>query len=137
MTGQDLHEAIYAALTGNSALVAATQGIYSDVPDPADSEADSAFPYITFDEETALPFDSDDALGESLTFRVHVWSRTNSAHGRKAVEDMIRGTFDRSTFNVANGTTITCDFVNRDGFADPDGKTYHAIFRFRVLQYDI
>ncbi len=137
MISEALHEAIYDALTGSAALMAEIVAVYSDVPEPSDSGADSDFPFVTFDEESSQPNDTDDTIGVFTTFRVHLWSRTNSSHARKAIEDLVRPVFDRNTFTVAGGTTVTCEFTGKTGFPDPDGKTYHTIFRFRVTMNDI
>jgi hypothetical protein len=139
MKSDDLQAAIYNRLndssvtsllsTSYSPLVA----IFTDVPQAADSELESAFPFITIGADTINPFDSKDDLGGSAIVQIDVWDRATSMLDLKAVVDAVDARLRRQDLSISGVTHITTELESCTFSRDPDGKTKRALILYRVL----
>ena len=75
----ELQQAIYTALTGDSALMAMITGVHDHVPQGA------AFPYVTIGEAAAVDWRTVGHDGMELTLVLHVWSRERGRQEAKQV----------------------------------------------------
>jgi hypothetical protein len=107
--------------------------IFSDVPQAADSELETAFPFITIGADTINPFDSKDDLGGSAVVQIDVWDRSTSMLDLKAVVDAIDNRLRRQPLTISGVTHITTELDSCNFSKDPDGKTKRALILYRVL----
>lgn len=139
MKAADLQTAVYTRLNDASvtALLSTAYSplpaIFTDVPQAADSELETAFPFITIGADTINPFDSKDDLGGSAVVQIDVWSRASSMLGLKALAEAVDGRMRRQPLNIAGVTHITTEMDNCVFSRDPDGKTKRALILYRVL----
>jgi hypothetical protein len=107
--------------------------IFTDVPQAADSELESAFPFITIGADTINPFDSKDDLGGSAIVQIDVWDRAASMLDLKAVVDRVDVKLRRQPLSIAGVTHITTELDSCNFSRDPDGKTKRGLILYRVL----
>jgi hypothetical protein len=103
------------------------------VPQSADSELDTAFPYLTFSTPSLTPFDDKDKVGGSAVVQIDVWSRTLSDLAVNQIGDAIDARIRRQPLSITGATHITTELVTSQLIADPDGKTKHLITQYRIL----
>ena len=139
MKSDDLQTAIYNRLNDSavtsllSTYYSPLVAIFTDVPPAADSELESAFPFITIGADTINPFDSKDDLGGSAIVQIDVWDRASSMLDLKAVVDAVDGRMRRQDLSIAGVTHITTELDSCNFSRDPDGKTKRALILYRVL----
>lgn len=128
-----LWEGVYAALTADTALMAAVGGVYSKPPQPADSGASEPFPYVMIGDGLVSPWGTDDWSGGNAVCRIHVFSRHDGPSEAFNVIGLIRAALDRNEFSIAGYQNVTCNFEGSFADLDPDGETQHGVIEFRVL----
>ncbi|MCK9551629.1 DUF3168 domain-containing protein [Aquamicrobium sp.] len=124
----DLQKAMFAALTGNAALVALMGGarIFDRAP------TDAAFPYVTFGRTSVLDWSTSTEEGLEHLVTLHVWSK---ARGRKeafAILDAVR---------TALGVPLSLDGQHLVSFRfefaevtfDDDISVHHGLLRLRAV----
>lgn len=139
MKADDLQLAIYTRLNNAavtsllSTAYAPLAAIFTDVPQAADSELETMFPFITIGADTINPFDSKDDLGGSAIAQIDVWDRASSMLDLKAVVEAVDGRMRRQPLNIDGVTHITTELDSCVFTRDPDGKTKRALILYRVL----
>jgi hypothetical protein len=139
MKSDDLQTAIYNRLNDSSvtSLLSTSYSplaaIFTDVPQAADSELETAFPFITIGADTINPFDSKDDLGGSAIVQIDVWDRATSMLDLKAVVDAVDARLRRQDLSISGVTHITTELESCTFSRDPDGKTKRALILYRVL----
>lgn len=139
MKADDLQQAVYNRLNDASvtALLSTAYSplaaIFTDVPQAADSEQQSYFPFITIGADTINPFDSKDDLGGSAIVQIDVWDRRASMLDLKTVADAVDARMRRQPLSIAGVTHITTELDSVNFSRDPDGKTKRALILYRVL----
>lgn len=141
MKAAALQQAIYTRLNDSSvtSLLSSTYTplvpIFSigSVPQAADSELDSAFPYITFHTAALAPFDDKDKVGGSAVVQIDVWARALSDLAINQIGDAIDARIRRQPLSISGATHITSELITSELIDDPDGKTKHLVIQYRVL----
>jgi len=139
MKSDDLQTAIYTRLNDSSVTSLLSTyysplvAIFSDVPQAADSELETAFPFITIGGDTINPFDNKDDLGGSAIVQIDVWDRATSMLDLKAVVDAVDNRLRRQPLTISGVTHITTELDSCNFSKDPDGKTKRALILYRVL----
>ncbi|MCJ8334563.1 MAG: DUF3168 domain-containing protein [Epibacterium sp.] len=137
MMTDDLQRGVYTRLNSVAAITGAVTGIYTDVPQAAQSEDDSAFPYLTIGPFNVNRDEDKGVNGVNVLFQVHIWSRSQSALTWRAIEDDIYNALHRTgLLTVGTANVVECVFEGSDSFDDPDGRTHHCVTSFRVLYRD-
>jgi hypothetical protein len=131
------------ASPGGSNLIALLAQSYYDplfpifsigsVPQSADSELDTAFPYVTFSTPALTPFDDKDKVGGSAIVQIDVWARTLSDLAVNQIGDAIDARIRRQPLSISGATHITSELITSELLGDPDGKTKHLVIQYRVL----
>ena len=139
MKSDDLQTAVYNRLNDSavtsllSTYYSPLVAIFTDVPQAADSELESAFPFITIGADTINPFDSKDDLGGSAIVQIDVWDRATSMLDLKTVVDVVDSRMRRQPLSIAGVTHITTELDSCNFSRDPDGKTKRGLILYRVL----
>lgn len=107
--------------------------IFTDVPQAADSELESNFPFITIGGDTITPFDEKDHPGGSAIVQIDIWDRASSMLDLKAVADAVDARLRRQALSISGVTHITTELDSSVFTRDPDGKTKRALLLYRVL----
>ena len=141
MKAAALQQAVYNRLN-DSSITSLLSSAYSplvpifsigSVPQSADSESESAFPYITFSAPSITPFDDKDKVGGSAIVQIDVWSRTLSDLAVNQIGDAVDARLRRQALSITGATHITTELISSQLIDDPDGKTKHLVIQYRVL----
>lgn len=131
MNAKELQEAIYTRV--NTQVGGSVSGVYTDPPQAAQSEDDSAFPFITIGPVSATPNDTKGDNGFSTLFDVHIWSRSSSALTWRSIGDQVYDALQKyDALPVVGANVVDCRFDSSTNFDDPDGRTKHYVLTFRV-----
>jgi len=124
-----LRAAVHDALTANTALTSVLGGpkIY-DEPPPA-----AAFPYVTLGETRIADFSTGDASGEEHQLTLHAWSRQGGHREAHVIAGALLQALDDAPLTLADHHLVNLRFAIADVRREADGRTYHALVRFRAV----
>ncbi len=124
-----LQQAIFAALSGDSALTALLGGarVYDDVPERA------AFPYVTFAPGLERDWSVGEAVGSEHVVTLHVWSRGAGRKEALAIIDAVRARLHDAALTLVGYRLVNLRHESSDVRRDGDGETFHGIVRFRAV----
>jgi hypothetical protein len=124
-----LRAAIHDALTNDAALTALLGGpkIYDEPPRAA------AFPYVTLGEMRIADFSTGNGAGEEHQLTLHAWSRQGGHREAHLVAGALLTALDDAPLALADHTLINFRFAVADVRREADGRTYHALVRFRAV----
>jgi hypothetical protein len=124
-----LRAAIYQALTANAGLSAALGGarIYDEPP------RNAALPYVTLGEAriTDVSGDGGPTLEHQLT--LHVWSRQGGHNEAHVITGALLQALDDAPLAPSGHRLVQLRFAIADIRREADGRTYHALVRFRAV----
>lgn len=130
----ELQKAIYTALD-NANITDASGNPISGVFDDVDE--DTAFPYVTVGEETAINAGTKTLDAHEHTITLHIWSRYRG--GRKEVKEIMQQVFSalhNSDITVDGASLVNIRHEFEQTLVEADGITRHGIMRFRVVVFD-
>ena len=124
-----LRAAIYDALAADSALVAVLGGpkIYDEPPRAA------AFPYVTLGEARIADFSTGSEPGEEHQLILHAWSRQGGHKEAHAITGVLLQALDDAPLTLTDHQLVNFRFAVADVRREADGRTYHALVRFRAV----
>jgi Protein of unknown function (DUF3168) len=122
-----LRAAIHDALTADAALVALLGGpkVYDEAPHSA------AFPYVTMGEARVSDFSSGSEPGEEHHMTLHGWSRQGGHREAHMIAGALLQALDDAPLALSGHTLVNFRFTTADVRREADGRTYHALVRFR------
>ena len=126
----ELQKAIYAALTGDGALMAMITGVHDHVPQEA------AFPYVTIGESTAVDWRTVGHDGMELTLVLHAWSRERGHREVKQILAECHRILNDAKLTVPGHVLVWLHFEFAQTIADNDGATYHGIARYNAITHE-
>ena len=124
-----LRAAIHDALAANAALTSLLGGarIYDEPP------ATPAFPYVTLGEARVEDASGDGGRTEEHRLTLHAWSR----QGGHREAHLIAGALLQALYDAALSPSghhlVNLRFSVADIRRENDGRTYHALVRFRAV----
>lgn len=124
-----LRAAMHAALIADTALTAALgdSSIYDEVP------RNAAFPYVTLGDARVSNASVDgDALQEHL-LTLHVWSQQGGHKQAHEITGALLQALDDAALAPQGHRLVNFRFTIADIRREADGRTYHALVRFRAL----
>jgi hypothetical protein len=124
-----LRAAVHDALAANSALVATLGGpkIYDEPPKSA------AFPYVTLGEARIADFSTGSESGEEHQLTLHAWSRQGGHRQAHEIAGALLQALDDAPLTLSGHHLINLRFAVADVRREADGRTYHALVRFRAV----
>ena len=124
-----LRTAIVAALSADAPLTALLGGakIYDQPP------ASAAFPYVTVGETRIADYSTGDGPGEEHTLTLHGWSRQGGHKEAHAIAGALLQALDDAPLALAGHALVNLRFAVADVRRESDGRTYHALVRFRAV----
>jgi hypothetical protein len=142
MKSAALQQAVFTRLNHSSvtALLSAAYApltpIFTDVPQAADTNAESFFPFVTIGADVSAPNDTKDMIGAAVIVQIDVWARATSMLGLKAIGDAIDGRMRRAALTITGANHIDTELESATPLRDPDGKTKHLMLRYRVEYFE-
>ncbi len=124
-----LRAAIHQALVADSALAAALGGhrVY-DAP-PRDTE----FPYVTLGDVRITDASGDDAPLQEHQLILHAWSRQGGHKQAHVITGALLAALDDAPLSPDGHRLVNLRFAIADIRRESDGRTYHAVVRFRAV----
>ena len=124
-----LRAAVRAALVSDGALLSALGGpkIYDEPPRAA------AFPYVTLGEARVADFSTGDASGLEHSLTLHAWSRQGGHREAHVIAGALLQALDDAPLSLAGHRLVNLRFSVADVRREADGRTYHALVRFRAV----
>jgi hypothetical protein len=124
-----LRAAIVDRLNADAALIAALGGakVYDEPPKAA------AFPYVTIGEARIANFSAGDDFGEEHQLTLHAWSRQGGHREAHLVAGALMAALDDAPLALAAHRLVNLRFAVADVRREADGRTYHALVRFRAV----
>jgi hypothetical protein len=124
-----LRAAIHDALVADSGIRAALGGarIYDAPP------RDAAFPYVTLGDSRLLDASSDDGPTQEHQLTLHAWSRQGGHKEAHVIAGALLQALDDAPLTPAGHRLVNLRFALADIRRESDGRTYHALVRFRAV----
>ena len=124
-----LRAAIHDVLVADGALTALLGGpkIYDEPPQSA------AFPYVTLGEGRVSDFSTASDPGEEHRLILHAWSRQGGHKEAHMIAGALLQALDDAPLAPAGHRLINLRFATADIRRESDGRTYHALVRFRAV----
>lgn len=124
-----LRAAIHRALVADSGLAAALGGgrVYDAPPRGA------AFPYVTLGEARVSDTSADDGPTQEHLLTLHAWSRQGGHKEAHAIAGALLRALDDAPLSPDEHRLVNLRFSVADIRRENDGRTYHAIVRFRAV----
>ena len=124
-----LRAAIHDALTADGALTALLGGpkVFDEVPRGA------AFPYVTLGEARVTDFSTGTEPGEEHQITLHAWSRQGGHREAHLISGALLQALDDAPLALTDHRLVNLRFATADVRRETDGRTYHALVRFRAM----
>jgi len=124
-----LRAAVHDALNADAALTALLGGpkIYDEPPRSA------AFPYVTVGETRISDYSTGTEPGEEHQLTVHAWSRQGGHKEAHLIAGALLAALDEAPLSLADNHLVNFRFAVADVRREADGRTYHALVRFRAV----
>lgn len=133
MNAEAIHQAIYTRLSAQ--VGASYTGIYTDVPQAADAEDDTAYPFLVIGPYNFAPNDTKTSNGFDVVVTTHIWTRDHSPLVREALRSGMYDALQKFALTATGCNIIDCRFDSSVDYDDPDGKTRHIVIDWRVTYY--
>lgn len=122
-----LQKAVYARLTGDTALMTLISGVY-DIADRA-----ASYPYITIGADTVDAYLTKTTNGISVLLRLDIWTTALGRSPGKAIENEVYRLLHRASFSVTGFTLIDCQFDSSESSLENSDRLLRGTLRFRAL----
>jgi hypothetical protein len=124
-----LRAAIHDALNSDGALAALLGGtkVYDEPPQAA------AFPYVTLGEARVSDFSTGTEPGEEHQLTLHAWSRQGGHREAHLIAGALLQALDDAPLTLSDHRLVNLRFATADVRREADGRTYHALVRFRAM----
>ncbi|NEW88737.1 DUF3168 domain-containing protein [Rhodopseudomonas sp. WA056] len=124
-----LRAAIHRALITDTALLTALGGprIYDEPP------REAAFPFVTLGEARISDVSADDAPTQEHQLTLHAWSRQGGHKEAHVITGALLQALDDAPLAPSGHRLVNLRFALADIRREPDGRTYHALVRFRAV----
>ncbi|MEA2905557.1 MAG: hypothetical protein QOI12_2944 [Alphaproteobacteria bacterium] len=124
-----LRAAIHDALSTDGALNALRGGpkIYDEPP------RETPFPYVTLGEARISDFSTGSEPGEEHQITLHAWSRQGGHREAHLVAGALLQALDDANLALTDHRLVNLRFALADVRRESDGRTYHALVRFRAV----
>jgi Protein of unknown function (DUF3168) len=124
-----LRSAIHAALVADGALLALLGGAYVYDEPPRNA----TFPYVTIGEARVIDWSTGSDRGEEHQLTLHAWSRQGGHREAHLIAGALLQALDDAPLALAGHRLVNLRFAVADVRREADGRTYHALVRFRAV----
>lgn len=124
-----LRAAIHDALSADAPLVALLGGpkVYDEPPRAAQ------FPYVTLGEARVVDFSTGTEEGAEHQLTLHAWSRQGGHREAHTIAGALLQALNDAPLTLADHRLVNLRFSLADIRREADGRTYHALVRFRAV----
>jgi hypothetical protein len=124
-----LRAAIHDALIADSPLTSLLGGarVYDEPPRAA------AFPYVTLGKARITDYSTGTDTGEEHQLTLHAWSRQGGHKEAHLITGALLQALHDAALTLAGHRLVNLRFSVADLRREADGRTYHALVRFRAV----
>jgi Protein of unknown function (DUF3168) len=124
-----LRTAVHDALLADAGLVAVLGGpkVYDEPPRAA------AFPYVTLGETRIADLSAGSEPSQEHQLTLHAWSRQGGHREAHLITGALLQALDDAPLTLAGHHLVNFRFAVADVRREGDGRTYHALVRFRAV----
>jgi hypothetical protein len=124
-----LRAAVHEALTNDAALASVLGGakIYDEPP------RETAFPYVTLGDMRIADFSAGNEPGLEHQLTLHAWSRQGGQREAHVIAGALLQVLDDAPLALDGHRLVNFRFATADVRREADGRTYHALVRFRAV----
>ena len=125
-----LQKAVFAALTGDAALVGLLGGqprIHDHTP------TNVAFPYITFGRTSGFDGDTGTEKGQEHLFTLHIWSNAKGKAESLALMQAVQARLHDAPLTLDGYALVNLRQEFAESRFDEDLAVYHGLVRFRAV----
>ena len=124
-----LRTAVHGALSTDAALISVLGGpkIYDEPPPGV------AFPYVTLGETRVTDFSTGSEASAEHQLTLHAWSRQGGHREAHVIAGAVLHALDDAALALADHRLVNLRFSVADIRREADGRTYHALVRFRAV----
>jgi hypothetical protein len=124
-----LRAAIHDALVADGPLTTLLGGprVYDEPP------AGVSFPYVTLGEARVIDWSTGTERGEEHQLTLHAWSRQGGHNEAHLVAGALLQALDDAPLVLTDHHLVNLRFALADVRREADGRTYHALVRFRAV----
>jgi hypothetical protein len=124
-----LRSAIHDALVADTALAAALGGakVYDEPP------RNAAFPYVTLGDARVTDASADGGPTQEHQLTLHAWSRQGGHKEAHVITGALLAALDDAPLAPNGHRLVNLRFTIADIRREADGRTYHALVRFRAV----
>ena len=124
-----LRAAVHDALVADAGLLSLLGGpkIYDEPPRAA------AFPYVTLGETRVADYSTGTEPGEEHQLVLHAWSRQGGTREAHLIAGALLQALDDAPLTLTDHHLVNFRFSVADVRREADGRTYHALVRFRAV----
>jgi hypothetical protein len=128
-SGVALRAAIHDALVSDAGLAAVLGGarVYDEPPRGA------TFPYVTLGEARLTDASSDGGMTQEHQLTLHAWSRKGGHREAHLIAGTLLQALDDAPLAPDGHRLVNLRFSVADIRRESDGRTYHALVRFRAV----
>jgi hypothetical protein len=124
-----LRAAIHDALLADAPLTSLIGGakVYDEPPRAA------AFPYVTLGDARVVDYSTGTEAGEEHQLILHGWSRQGGHREAHLIAGALLQALDDAALTLTGYRLVNLRFALADVRREADGRTYHALVRFRAV----
>jgi hypothetical protein len=124
-----LRAAIHDALIADAPLTALLGGarVYDEPP------REASFPYVTIGEARVSDFSAGSEPGAEHQLTLHGWSRQGGHREAHLIAGALLQALDDAPLALPDHRLVNLRFAVADVRREADGRTYHALVRFRAV----
>lgn len=124
-----IQTAMFAAMTGDAALMGLVTGVYDYVPETA------VYPYIVIGEATEIPRNSQDRYGWETVPTLHVWDKYRGYSRVLRIGSRIGVLLDHQRLTIPGYDLVAIRFEFSQTLTDPEppGDIRHLVLRHRIV----
>jgi len=124
-----LRAAIHTALSTDTPLTNLLGGarVYDEPPRSV------SFPYVTLGEGRMADWSTSSEPGEEHEITLHAWSRQGGHREAHLIAGALLQALDDAPLALADHRLVNLRFAVADVRREADGRTYHALVRFRAV----
>jgi hypothetical protein len=123
-----LRQALYQRLTVDTPLTSLIAGRVYDEPPRA-----PVFPFVTLGETRLSDASTGSGPMSEQALTLHIWSQQGGLAEAQAVTAALTACLDDVSLTLAGHALVNLRFTLADLRRESDGRSYHAIVRFRAL----
>lgn len=121
-----LQSALYARLTGDTALMAQVVDVVDGAPEG------TAYPYVVLGEVIETPNNALGEFGADSVITLHVWSKSDGYKEGLEIAGHLRRLLDHQPLTVAGHHVVSVRHEQTQTLRDPEPEVRHIPVRFRV-----